>query len=284
MLLAWRISYNLFLHPLRSFPGPVSHGASRLPVVVQLWRGKLAYHLVDLHARYGLVVRTAPDELSFLDTTAWKDIYGRRVGLASGLPEIPKWQRFYRVHATKGQTTIMNASCELHALLRRQLSQGFSERSMREQEDIIGVHVDLLLRRLRESGGTAVNMTKWYTWITSDIISDLALGTSFGCLEKQDWHPWVRQFASSSKEFTYISGLRMLGFDRLVGMILSVGVPARKRILALTAEALRKRLERGAERPDLIEGMLIKSESEVRTPRLNRSSYDEPVLLYRVSC
>lgn len=227
ILPVWRIFHNLFRHPLRRFPGPLSHGASRLPIVAQLWRGKLVYHLEVLHARYGPVVRTAPDELSFLDTMAWKDIYGRRVGLTSGVPEIPKWQRFYRVHATKGQTTIMNADTELHTRLRRQLAQGFSERSMREQEGIIGGHVDLLLRRLREGRGTVVNMTTWYIWTTSDIISDLALGSSFGCLENQDWHPWVRQFASSSKEFTYISGLRMLGLDWLVGMILSVGVPAR---------------------------------------------------------
>ena len=263
MLLVRRIFHNLFLHPLRKFPGPVSHAASRLPIVAQLWRGKLIYHLEGLHARYGPVVRTAPDELSFLDTVAWKDIYGRRVGLTSGLPEIPKWQRFYRVHATKGQTTIMNADCELHARLRRHLAPGFSERSMRAQEGIIGSHVDLLLQRLGERRGTIINMTKWYIWTTADIISDLALGSSFGCLKRQDWHPWVKQFAGSSKEFTYISGLRMLGFDWLVGVIMSVGVPARKKILALTAEALKKRLERGVVREDLIEGMLKNSESEV---------------------
>lgn len=255
MLAVWRVSYNLFLHPLRKFPGPVSHRVSRLPLVTRLWRGKLAYHLQDLHARYGTVVRTAPDELSFLDTAAWRDIYGRRTSLPSGEPELPKWQRFYRVHDTKGQTTIMNADRELHGLLRRQLAPGFSERSMREQEDIISGHVGVLMRRLLEMSGTVVDMTMWYTWTSFDIIGDLTLGAPFGCLETQDWHPLVKQFSGSSREFTFISGLRMLGYDWLVGLIIRLGMPARKRLLSMTAEVLRKRLQKSEKRPDLIESL-----------------------------
>ncbi|KAJ6438213.1 putative pyridine nucleotide-disulfide oxidoreductase RclA [Purpureocillium lavendulum] len=261
-LRAYRVSYNLFLHPLRRFPGPCWHRSSRLPVVTQLWRGKLVYHLQDLHARYGPVVRTAPDELSFLDTAAWKDIYGRRVSLPSGLAELPKWQRFYRLHDTKGQTTIMNAEPALHTLLRRQLAPGFSERSMREQEGIISGYVDLLLRGLRQKSGSVVDMRTWFTWTSFDIIGDLTLGSSFGCLETQKWHPLVTRFSGSSREFTFISGLRMLGWDWLVGMIMSIGMPTRKKILGMTAEMLSKRRQQKGGRPDLIESMLGQTANE----------------------
>lgn len=237
-------------------------------MAVKLCRGQLAYHLQDLHARYGAVVRTAPNELSFLDTAAWRDIYGRRTGQACGHLEIPKWQRFYRVHDTKGQTTIFNADIDLHARLRRQLAHGFSERSMRDQEGIIGSYVDLLIQRLHQNSNTVVDMTKWYVWTTFDIIGDLALGSSFDSLEKQHWHPWVWQLVKSPREFTFISSLRMLGLDWLVSAVLAFGMPARKRILALTADTLKKRIQSGGARPDLIEGMLQSDKTDVYLPFL----------------
>lgn len=69
--------YNLFLHPLRRFPGGLGR-ASVLPKLYFLSRGKLIYHIQDLHKRYGPVVRIAPNELSFTDPQAWEDIFIRQ--------------------------------------------------------------------------------------------------------------------------------------------------------------------------------------------------------------
>ncbi len=80
-------------------------------------------------------------------------------------------------------------------MLRRQMAHGFSDRAMREQQPIIGKYIDLLVRRLREraAGGTvALNLADWYNFTTFDVIGDLALGESFGCLENSDYHLWVK--------------------------------------------------------------------------------------------
>lgn len=37
--------------------------------------GSLPHHVKSLHERYGRVVRVAPNELSFTDPAAWRDIY-----------------------------------------------------------------------------------------------------------------------------------------------------------------------------------------------------------------
>ena len=37
----------------------------------------------DLHVKYGPVIRVGPDELSFIDPSAWKDIYINK-------PQLPK--------------------------------------------------------------------------------------------------------------------------------------------------------------------------------------------------
>lgn len=59
--------------------------------------------------------------------------------------------------------TLFVAPREEHSRLRRQLAQGFSEKSMREQQPIITGYVDALIRRLYEksAGGTrAVDMVR----------------------------------------------------------------------------------------------------------------------------
>ncbi|PVH96206.1 hypothetical protein DM02DRAFT_505222, partial [Periconia macrospinosa] len=68
--------YNLFLHPLRRYPGPLLSRASVLPMQSQTLRGRLPFWIHHLHKTYGPVVRYAPNELSFISSDVVKDIYG----------------------------------------------------------------------------------------------------------------------------------------------------------------------------------------------------------------
>lgn len=43
-------------------------------------KGDLAHQTKEFHARYGDIVRTAPDELSFTNESAFRDIYAYRAG------------------------------------------------------------------------------------------------------------------------------------------------------------------------------------------------------------
>lgn len=82
--------------------------------------------------------------------------------------------------------SLITAERKEHAILRRQLSHGFSDKSMREQESLIKGYVELLIQRLHENaqnGAARLNMRDWYNWTTFDVIGDLGFGRSFGCLE-----------------------------------------------------------------------------------------------------
>lgn len=54
------------MHPLRGYPGPLPWRASPVPKAMQLLLGTYGVKTVELHDRYGPVVRVAPDELSFI--------------------------------------------------------------------------------------------------------------------------------------------------------------------------------------------------------------------------
>jgi hypothetical protein len=70
------IVYNTALHPLSKIPGP------RLARVTGLWRtsryfrGSWLDDIVELHRTHGPVVRIAPNEVSFVDELALRELYG----------------------------------------------------------------------------------------------------------------------------------------------------------------------------------------------------------------
>lgn len=83
---AWNITYDVFFHPLSKFPGPIWGKFTRIPFWISGITGKQLYFMHDLHEKYGNVVRFCPDELSYTDAQAWKDLYGHM----KGRPENPK--------------------------------------------------------------------------------------------------------------------------------------------------------------------------------------------------
>jgi hypothetical protein len=68
--------YNVFFHPLKSYPGPKLWAASGIPIFYWKLKGQLPYKVKELHDTYGDVVRIAPRNLSYKSSTAWEEIYG----------------------------------------------------------------------------------------------------------------------------------------------------------------------------------------------------------------
>lgn len=71
-----RVLYNVYLHPLRSFPGPWFARASRVPFLYYQIGGRLPQEVMKWHKKYGDTIRIAPNELSFIQGQAWFDIHG----------------------------------------------------------------------------------------------------------------------------------------------------------------------------------------------------------------
>ena len=143
----------------------------------------------------GPVFRTAPNELSFADSKAWKDIYGHH----------PRDKTFFKSEfyntdeSTRGSRHIVTVKdVAEHAEMRRMLSHAFSLKALMEQEKAIQEYVDMLVKRLaqryagKEKGpdGEYCNLVSWYNYTTFDIIGDLAFGDAgaFECLKEREWH------------------------------------------------------------------------------------------------
>ncbi|CCD42804.1 hypothetical protein BofuT4_P071000.1 [Botrytis cinerea T4] len=124
-------TYNLYFHPISSYPGPRLWAISRFPYAVSLYRGRLHIDIKEIHNRYGPVVRIAPDELSFIEASAWSGIYTG--GVAN--------QGFIKHKAysdAQGFESLFDASDENHARLRKLLGKRFfAAASANKQEEVI---------------------------------------------------------------------------------------------------------------------------------------------------
>lgn len=249
--------YNIFLHPLRAFPGPLLWRLSPIPRAWALCTGTLIFKVAQHHEKYGKVVRIGPEELAFSDIEAWRDIYGHRT---AGEPENPKDIHWYRI-SKNSPPSVISADRKEHGVLRRQLAHGFSERSMQAQESIISGYVDLLMQRLHENAGKApLNMREWYNWTTFDIIGNLGFGSDFELLKNSSYTPWVRMINDAVKSAAVLQSMGYVGLGAVSGAIMDLAIKGLSGHRELTDRKLRQRIElaRTMERRDLIEGLIHK--------------------------
>lgn len=250
--------YNLFFHPLRRYPGPKLAAASGLYYAWMIVTGRPHERIAALHARYGPVVRISTTQLSFTDPSSWKDIFGHR---KQGQPENPKDPIFHAPF----RGNIIGAERDDHRRFRRLLSHGFSAQAMMNQQPLITQYVDLLIQRLHENcegGLRKLDMTSWYNWCTFDIISDLAFGEPFGCLQNSAYHPWVAAIFGAVKQNALMG---LIGRYALLAPLLQRLIPqsVRRRAqehLDLTHAKVDKRLALPTPRPDFIDSMTMKGD------------------------
>lgn len=155
--MALKCLYNVYLHPLRSYPGPFIARASFLPYQRNLLRGRIHLWIQDLHKKYGPVVRLSPNELSFIEPEVWKDVYGHRASAFT------KSHTFYGPDAYGTPVGILRADNVSHGRQRKTVSHAFSDKALKDQEELLKKHVSLLVEKLDgvAAGQLRANIVEW---------------------------------------------------------------------------------------------------------------------------
>lgn len=250
--------YNLFLHPLRRFPGPLMYRMSILPRHYYNARGELVHKVRKLHKIYGPVLRLGPNELSFTDGAAWKEIYGRKA--SENKYEMPRDANFYNPFML--EPSIIAADREQHDAVRKLLGPSFSDKSIKAQEHHVGRYVDLLIEKLSEQVKTTngvANMKDWLAFCTFDLIGNLAFGSDFGCLESGEYHPWIATIINGLRDFATISILPYINAMFIVRFMLfnlGLGQEALQKQRAYTVDKTTKRLAMGTDRNDFLDNLI----------------------------
>ncbi|KAI0964944.1 averantin oxidoreductase [Xylaria arbuscula] len=253
-----RSVYYIWLHPLSKYPGPLLGVTSPLWMVLSYFGGRTPTDLQKAHEKYGPIVRTGPNELSYIHPIQWREIYGFK---AHGQQEFSKDTKYHS--GMKHNSAIINADKEHHGYLRRLLAHGFSETSLREQEPILQEFLDTMIRRVNEKGRNGeepLDIMSWYNFLVFDFIGYLTFGESFNCLTSGSLHTWVGTFFGLAKHLAYAQMSIRLPFllrapfklrfvpNKVIGDMRTLG--------ALNKEKISHRLKNNPPVPDFMDKLM----------------------------
>lgn len=201
--------YNLFWHSLSQFSEPRSFAISRLSYAYCHIIGKLAITFHALHREYDSVVRTASNELSFIESKALRTIYVERKKTCS------VFRKNYDIfNETRNQIahSIFIAEDDDHARMRKIINHAFSERALRDQEPRIQDHVQTLIQKLNieRSKNDIVDLNEWYNYAAFDIIVDAAFEESFNTLQESIYRSWLHLIEMTWKIIIFASALKSI--------------------------------------------------------------------------
>ncbi|KAH8430788.1 cytochrome P450 [Aspergillus melleus] len=245
-------AYLYWFHPLSKYPGPPLAAVSELWYASAWTSGFWNRKIQDAHRRYGDIVRIAPNELSFATAQAFRDIYGAP---SKTRKLFPKSDRFY----DNGHPNIAFVrDPEEHARQHRIFAPQFRPSAVRTQEPIVHAHVDLWVKQLAargRDGAVPLDVSKWFEWLTFDIIGELTFGESFNATRDNKSHPWVSILLDATYSGSIFNLRKRLAF---VGPLLRwmpyvsptarAAVDSITRHGAMTLAKTRKRIEVGPAR------------------------------------
>lgn len=230
----------------------------------QVLKGYSHLWLQALHKQYGPVVRLAPNELSFIEPEVWKDVYGHRA------TTFVKTAEFYGPDAYGSPPGIMRADNVSHARQRKTVSHAFSDKALKDQEQLLKGFVRLLVDKLRgmAEAGLECNIVEWCkfshtvqkatliredNFTTFDIMADLTFGESLNQLTESSYHPWVKAIFSYVKVVSISKVCRAWpGLSSLLQLMVSKDTKEkRKQHLAFSTESIDNCMARKSERPHI---------------------------------
>jgi cytochrome P450 len=152
---------------------------------------------------------------------------------------------------------LLTADDEDYPRQRAALAHGFSERAINEQEGSLSPHITKFIEKLQQEAkaSRSVDMSRWFSWLTFDIIDEFTLKMLFGCVHNNQNHAWVSvlekwfratAFAANANAFGILAPFIMMfaNINDLMGIRIH---------LQNSAEKVRERLNIGddAEKRDI---------------------------------
>ncbi|KAJ7473679.1 cytochrome P450, partial [Mycena galericulata] len=128
------------LHRLHGTPGPLLHKITELPMLYYALHGTRHNKVRTLHARYGRVVRTGPNTVSFLSASAIGQIYSS----ASAFDK----STAYDVQHLQGEGLFLIKDKATHNVRRRIWNRSFSDHALSQYHDQLVFEVERLIRCL----------------------------------------------------------------------------------------------------------------------------------------
>ncbi|KAL1860965.1 hypothetical protein Plec18167_003752 [Paecilomyces lecythidis] len=248
------IVYMRFFHPLAKYPGPLL--ASLTNVWRAYWVYKLSLHekLVELHFQYGPVVRIGPNHLHFWDGDAIAPIYkgGRMMGKTE----------FYHAFTAFNPNLFGGTDENIHALRRRQLSNGFSQASIEKLQPLINRQMGILIDKLNAfaKSGTVFDLKDTISLYVLDILGEVAFSRPFNAQVRGE----AEQIPAINDHILLACVIGELPFQDISKALARWSpvpwmrrlVQSRNRLKAICSECVRYKVTHPSDRRDLLQSLV----------------------------
>ena len=180
LYLIFLVIYRLYLSPLANVPGP------KLAAVTPWYeffyehvkRGKYTWEVMDMHAKYGPIVRISPREVHIDDPDYYNTLFSRHLDRDPWV--VRQFAQNYSTQAT--------ASVALHRARRAAIAPFFSQTKVMELQSVITNKIEKLCRLLgeRQRNGEPANMYNYYRGLTTDVITEYTFLEAWNFLDRRD--------------------------------------------------------------------------------------------------
>ncbi|XWW96329.1 hypothetical protein V2A60_004302 [Cordyceps javanica] len=163
--------------PISRIPGPWYSRWTSLVLKYHWIRGQKSVYVHSLHGKYGRIVRIGPDEVSVCDIDAAKTIYS--------VKETFRKTNWYMDFVAGVESIFSTNDLEFHRTSRRLIAAPMADSAIQELAPRVAGHVEFAIQQMKAESETrkAVDIWKWWLYMTTDIIVEFTFGESFHMLQ-----------------------------------------------------------------------------------------------------
>lgn len=184
-LLSAYVLYHRFIHPLAKVPGPALAGITPLWLAWQGMHQRRPALDLQLHKKYGSVVRIAPNEVIFSNPAYFNTVYG------AGASKVFAKGRFYEA-PTPASTTpaweqldmLPEKDMDKLRLQKRLIGPVYSTANTVRHEQLIDHNLQRWLNRLSTLASGPVDLYYEFELLNVDLMCELTFAQPFGAVEK----------------------------------------------------------------------------------------------------
>ncbi|KAK4494480.1 hypothetical protein PRZ48_014778 [Zasmidium cellare] len=245
------VIYHVYFHPLASIPGPFWARLTRLWITKHSWDGDMNTTMMELHKKYGNLVRTGPNEPS------------RPSGAATKFRK-SDWYSVWQGHRKFDLFAERNE--KMHGEQRRLVSRPYSMDSLRLLEPYVDNAVTAFIDEMAKRTGHVIDMGNWLQLFAFDVIGEITFSRRFGFLSAASDSGAFTQIVNAMQSASWIGQLPSLYWlhDALSPYIGNhLGITARHGSLRTFAtREITARQDRGSDHTDILSQLFATQEDK----------------------
>ncbi|PKY06181.1 cytochrome protein [Aspergillus campestris IBT 28561] len=166
---------------LLSIPGPLITRFTKLWYFNRVRLRHFEHDNIQLHEKYGSVVRIAPDHYSIRDRSAVRTVYGKGSRFAKSA-----WYEGWKHPDPNRWTLFPDRDIRRHGETRKRFASLYSMSSLVHYEAFVDNCADIFAQRLQThaQSGDPLNLGHWFQCYAFDVIGEITFGERFGFLDQ----------------------------------------------------------------------------------------------------